>query len=459
MELKKTTFSSWSYKKIIEEVQKKSISLTEIGNILKEDSEKLKDLNIFISQDFDQTFTKIPIAIKDNFSIKGKKTTAGSLMLKDYISPINSTVVSRLSKHVDFYGKVNLDEFAAGSFGVTSAFGPTKSPWSKGGFALSPGGSSSGSAAVVAAGLSFFSMGSDTGGSVRLPSAWCGLFGLKPTYGVLSRYGIVDFGSSLDVPGIMTKTLGDCELVFSNLIGKDDKDLTTYDYSPQTSKKRVAVLKEAYYDQVDKSIFESVNKLRSEGYEILEFSSKYLEYALPIYYILASSEFASNLSRYTGVFYNKPENPKKIEDLYNNFRSNYFGEEIKRRIISGNFTIHSSNREGYYNQAKKVLQLLWEEWSIILDKVDAVLMPISKEVPLFKDTINFDPLEMHKMDTYTCFVNLLGIPAMTVPIGLFQDGSPMSIQLISKPMGENLLFEVGKKMDNGFFEKYYGGQE
>jgi len=438
--LLKTKFSGFSLKDILENIKNKKFSANEMAQDLSKEIEECNHLNMFIS------------------NIKGEITTAGSAMLKNFIAPFDSTIVKKFKENgFDFYGKLNMDEFAAGSSGKTSHFGLTKSPWTnnKGEF-LSPGGSSSGSAAAVASGLSVFAMGTDTGGSVRQPAAWSGLFGLKPTYGNLSRYGIVDFGSALDCPSIFTKTLEDMEFLFKMLKGKDINDFTTYDYIPQKSNKTVAILEDEMPREIAEQIEEARKSLEKKGYKVVKFKSEFLKHSLQIYYILAVSEFASNLARYNGIFYGDKEDKfTKTSEIYVKTRSKYFGEEVKRRIVLGNFVMHSGNVDGYYKHARKVLSMLWKEWENILKETDAVLLPTSSLPMTVEETLDPDPLKMYLCDYYTCFVNLLGIPGMNIPMSLTKCDCPVGIQLVSRPFGENLMFEVAKNIDSNFFNKFY----
>jgi len=343
-------------------------------------------------------------------------------------------------------GKTNMDEFACGSSGKTSFFGPTISPWKNSkGEEMCPGGSSSGSSAAVAAGTCLAAMGTDTGNSVRLPAAYTGLVGLKPTYGIFSRYGVIPFANNLDCPGLLTKTVEDCEFLFSKLVGADINDFTSVDYVAQKSNKTVGLFIDEKTDDFTKEqLLRAAKILEKNGYTICDVKIDLLEYTIPCYYILAPSELSSNLSRYNGIFYGDEKiKTETLEDLYENMRSECFGEEIQRRIVLGNYMMYCGNMDGFFEKARKIINRIWKNLKPSLEKFDFILMPCTKGVaPTMKETMDPDPVKMYLGDLYTCFVNLLGIPGLTLSMDLCPtEKMPIGIQMISRPFGENLIFD------------------
>lgn len=439
----------WTIKKALELQQEKKISPVELIQELRKNYNP--DLNIFITDLFDQAIEEaknktyvIPFALKDNTFLKGVKCTAGSKMLKDFIAPFNATIVDRLLK-IDCIpiGKTNLDEFACGSSGKTSAFGITKSPLkNKKNEYLSPGGSSSGSAAALASQCCLFATGTDTGGSIRQPAAWCGLFGLKPTYGVFSRYGLVDFGSALDCPGYFTNSLEDMEFLFNHTIGFDENDYTSQDYIPQNGKKVLGIIENfVNKDPQFQAKLDSI--LQNTNYEIRYFNIPELESAVSLYYILAPSELTSNLSRYDGRFFG-PKSSYSLSKVFKNVRSDNFGAEVQRRILIGNYVLTSAKQDEFFMHARKAIQYIWEKIEVLFRDVDVLLCPTASEGMTVTETLNADPVKMYNCDIFTCFVNMIGLPALSVPIGFYDSHLPMSLQIISKPFGENLIFDFAK---------------
>lgn len=427
--------------------------------ILKEMQElalKNKNLNIFISEFFQEAIDNfsekkfIPLAVKDCFHIKGKVSTAGSRMLKNMVAPFNATIIERLKECLPV-GKTSMDEFAMGSSGKTCAYGITYSPWkNKNGERMSPGGSSSGSCAAVSLGCALAALGTDTGGSIRQPAAWSGLVGLKPTYGVVSRYGMIELASSLDCPGLITKTVQDAEFLFSKIIGFDENDPNTTEYKPEKSLKKVAyfVDDQASVEIIDK-IYQINEVLKSKGYEIFPCKIDLLDYTIPVYQLICSSEASSNLSRFNGLLYG---DGGQYEDPFVDARSKLFGDEVKRRIVAGNYCMYFGNKEGFYKKAKQILTIIYNNVSEILKEADAIIMPcIGGPGMTVEETLNPDPIRMYLCDYYTGFANLLGIPAMNIPVGLFRETeTPIGVQVVSKHFGENLLFEIGKVIDSHF---------
>jgi aspartyl-tRNA(Asn)/glutamyl-tRNA(Gln) amidotransferase subunit A len=442
-------------KKLQDLIKASKIDIKEVITEMQKRAHEKKHLNIIISNLFDKAISDsnterfIPFAVKDNFLLEGTKTTAASKMLLGFDSPYTGTILKRLSKSCVFTCKTNMDEFAMGSSGKTSFFGPTLSPLKNNkGEVLCPGGSSSGSAAAVASGISLAAIGTDTGGSGRYPAAVSGIVGLKPTYGCLSRFGIIDFASSLDCASLLTQTVEDCEILFNKCIGKDFNDPTSIDYKPQTSKKKVAIFCDIE-GEVEEKIKDVQSILEKEGYCTVPYSISMLEYVLPIYFVISSSEASSNLSRYTGISYGDPN--EKYLDLFEDVRSKCFGEEVKRRIILGNYTIYTGNMNAYYIKARRILSKLYEEMDNLFKECDAIIMPsTSGRGMTMQEAENPDPIAMYKCDTYTCLANLLGLPAISVPCGFFSDHSPLGLQIMSKPLGENLIFDIAKILDREF---------
>lgn len=425
---------------------------------MKELHNKYKHLNIFISEFFDEAietanYTKcIPMAIKDCFHMKGKVSTAGSRMLKNMEAPFDATLVKRLENDCTFVGKASMDEFAMGSCGIYNYYGYTISPWkNKHGVHMCPGGSSSGSAAAVALGCALAALGTDTAGSTRLPAAFCGVVGLKPTYGVFSRYGMIELSSSLDCPGLITKNVEDCEYLFQKIIGIDENEYNTCDYEPLKSFKRVAIFRDKSANEEILEKIDQVEKLlQSNGYETFSCHIELLEYTVPIYQLICSTEASSNLSRFNGLIYGDKDLP--YEDPFVDVRTKCFGEEVKRRIIAGNYFTYFGNRDGLYEKTKQILTAIHHNVCQILEFADCILMPTSGSAGMtMEQSTNPDPVAMYLCDYYTAFANLLGIPAISIPVGLFKSThTPMGLQLVSKHFGENLLFEVGEIMDKHF---------
>jgi len=398
----------------------------------------------------------IPCAIKDNILVEGLKCTAGSKILENYIAPYNAQVVEKLKNQgAVILGKTNLDEFAMGSSTENSAFFSTKNPKD---LARVPGGSSGGSAAAVAADFSIFALGSDTGGSIRQPASFCGIVGLKPTYGAVSRYGLIAFASSLDQIGPMTKNVEDCQIVFDIIKGKDEMDSTSFEskasgFRLQVSGLRIGVPKEYFIKgiepEVEKVIKMAIKKYEEKGAKIVEINLPHTEYALPVYYIIAPSEASANLARYDGIKYgySKIQNPKSriqnLLDVYLESREEGFGDEVRRRIMLGTYALSAGYYEAYYLRAQKVRNLIREDFNNALEKVDAIFTPVSP-TPAFKlGEKTKDPLSMYLSDIFTVSVNLAGLPAISIPCG--QIGNlPVGLQIIGRPFEEEKIFKIAK---------------
>ncbi len=438
------------------------ISTKELIQDLYTKSQKYKHLNTIISNNYETFISNcsngdIPIALKDNFCITNAITTAASQMLKNYVSPITATVYDRLNKNLNCISvcKANMDEFAMGSSGKTSFFGPTLSPWkNNAGVYMSPGGSSSGSAAALASGLCLASLGTDTGGSVRQPAAWCGLVGFKPTYGALSRFGIIDYASDLDTPAIFTHTVEDCILMFQNMIGRDNNDYTTVDVPKASSpKKKVVIIKKLESDKtIQANIEESAKFFEAKGYEIKEAYFSFIDYVVPIYYILSCSGASSNLARYNGVLYNNEVSLNELNDIFAKTRGEFFGEEVQRRLIMGNYSMYSGHVDGFYNKARRILHNMWLEVQNILKDADFIIMPTTPGIGMTAEESKTDnPIKMYLTDIYTCFVNLLGLPAVNIPVELCPDhGTPLGIQLVANVLEDHSLLSHANILDKHF---------
>ena len=403
----------------------------------------------------------VPIAIKDNICIDGVTTTCASKMLEDFIPPYNATVIKKLLKEdAVIIGKTNMDEFAMGSSTENSAFKVTKNPWD---LERVPGGSSGGSAACVAAGLAPISLGSDTGGSIRQPAAFCGVVGLKPTYGLVSRFGLIAFGSSLDQIGPFAKNVTDAALTLQVIQGEDPLDCTTdKDYVPPTDYlksidegikgMKIGVPKEffneALDDEVKDALLDSIEKFKSLGAEIEEFSFPITEAGLSAYYIISSAEASSNLARFDGIRYGyRPKEFTDVNELMLKSRSEAFGPEVKRRIMLGTYALSSGYYDAYYNRAQKLKKKLKEEFKKAFEKYDIILSPTSP-TPAFKCGERCDdPLQMYLADIYTININLSGIPAISLPYTFSKEGLPIAVQILGPHFGEEKIFKAAYALE------------
>lgn len=410
------------------------------------------------------SLTGIPYAAKDNILVKGMQATAGSKILENYKATYNATVINKLNEEVPvLMGKTNLDEFAMGSSTEYSAFGPTKNPYD---LTRVPGGSSGGSAASVAAGEVLFALGTDTGGSVRQPAAFCGIVGLKPTYGRASRYGLIALGSSLDQVGVLTKTVEDSAIVFQLIAGQDDYDSTTLpkpvpDYSTLLSKSlkglKLGVPKEYFIDGLDEEVkkitINAVTKLEELGAEIMEISLPHSKFAIEAYYIILPVEISANLSRYDGIRYGLLENGKNLEEVYYNTRSHGLGAEVKRRIMIGTYASSAGFIDAYYKKAKQAQDLIRKDFTDAFTKCDLIVTPTTP-TPAFKFGEKSDPLSMYLADIFTVGLNLAGVPGLSMPAGITksgpacrQAGLPVGVQLIANHFEEDKLFWVGHALE------------
>jgi len=402
----------------------------------------------------------IPLAVKDNILIEGIKLSCASKILEDYIAPYDATCIEKLKKlGAVILGKTNLDEFAMGSSTENSAFFPTKNPYD---LTRVPGGTSGGSAAAVAADLCCYALGSDTGGSIRQPASFCGVVGLKPTYGAVSRYGLVAFASSLDQIGPITKTAEDAKIVFEAISGKDPKDSTSVESKtpnpkPQIPKLKIGVPKEYFIKgmdpEVEKVIKTAIKKFENLGAKIEKVSLAHTKYALATYYLITNSEASANLARYDGIKYGlssslslsqgEGSNVKTLLDVYLQSRAEGFGDEVKRRIMLGTYALSAGYYDAYYLRAQRVRTLIKEDFDKAFQKVDIILTPTSP-TPAFKigEKIK-DPLLMYLSDIFTVSPNLVGLPAVSIPVG-FVGKLPVGLQIIGKPFEENKILKIGQ---------------
>ncbi|MBI4848649.1 MAG: Asp-tRNA(Asn)/Glu-tRNA(Gln) amidotransferase subunit GatA [Nitrospirae bacterium] len=395
----------------------------------------------------------IPLAIKDNMCTKGVRTTCSSKILENFVPPYEGTATSKLKEQgYILIGKTNLDEFAMGSSTENSAFVTTRNPWD---ITRVPGGSSGGSAAAVAADMCLAALGSDTGGSIRQPASFCGVVGLKPTYGRVSRYGLVAFASSLDQIGPITKTVKDSAILLNVISGHDACDSTSADLpvpdftsvlGQDIKGMRLGVPKEYFIAGMDKEVEESVkqaiSKLESLGAIPVEISLPHTEYAVAAYYILATSEASSNLARYDGVKYGLRVEGKDLIDMYMNTREAGFGAEVKRRIILGTYALSSGYYDAYYKKAQQVRTLIMNDFGKAFEKVDAIVTPTAPN-PAFKVGEKADdPLQMYLADIFTISVNLAGAPGISIPCGFTSQNLPMGLQIIGKHFDEETILKI-----------------
>ncbi|MCR4285265.1 MAG: Asp-tRNA(Asn)/Glu-tRNA(Gln) amidotransferase subunit GatA [Candidatus Kaiserbacteria bacterium] len=401
------------------------------------------------------TLLGMPIAIKNNILIKGKKTTAASKMLANYIAPYDATVITRLKEQgALFTGGTNLDEFAMGSSTENSAFGVTKNPIDR---TRVPGGSSGGSGAAVAMGASVAALGTDTGGSVRLPASFCGIVGFKPTYGRISRHGLIAMGSSLDQAGTLTNSVRDSELLFDVLKGKDRFDATTIgeDTYPKVQVKekyRIGIPRDFLQEGMDADVLEvfnaNVSQLVSEGHEVVDVSLPLMKRGLAAYYIVMPAEVSSNLARYDGMRYGLRVEGEDLLQEYMKTRAEGFGAEVKRRILLGTYVLSAGYYDAYYGKAENVRTMMRAELNHVYETVDLIMTPTAP-TPAFKIGEKSDPLSMYLADIFTVPVNLTGVPAISVPGGTVdRDGVqlPVGIQYIAPHVGDERLFDFGKKV-------------
>ena len=398
----------------------------------------------------------IPVGLKDVISVAGQPLTASSKMLANFVSPYDATVTEKLkAAGAVLHGRLNCDEFAMGSSTENSAFGPAHNPWD---LTRTPGGSSGGSAAAVASGSAIATLGSDTGGSIRQPAAFCGLVGLKPSYGLISRYGLIAYASSLDQIGPFARTVEDAAIMLGVIAGQDPRDSTSFkteipDYRAELKTRRgpwkLGVPKEYFGAGLDPEVGAAVEKAvgfyKSQGCEIREVSLPHTQYCLDTYYIIATAEASSNLARYDGIRYgHRSKEAKDVLDVYQKSRAEGFGDEVKRRIILGTYVLSSGYYDAFYLRAQKVRTLIRRDFLNAYREVDALITPTSP-IPAFKlGEKSADPLAMYLCDVYTIGVNLAGLPALSLPCGFTAGGLPIGLQLIGQPFREADLLAVAQ---------------
>ena len=410
----------------------------------------------------------IPIGIKDNMCTKGVKTTCSSRMLENFVAPYNATVVEKLNEEnlIDL-GKLNMDEFAMGASTEYSYFKKTCNPWN---LKTVPGGSSGGSAAAVAANLVPWALGSDTGGSIRQPSSFCGVVGLKPTYGLVSRYGLVAFASSLDQIGPITKDVRDSAMLLNIIAGHDERDTTSYNMPKKDYTKalngnvkglKIGIPKEYFgegiNEEVKAKLEEAIETYKKLGAEVQEFSLDIAQYALATYYIIACAEASSNLGRFDGIRYGyRTENYTNLKELYKNSRSEGFGPEVKRRIILGTYVLSSGYYDAYYKKAQQVRTLVKKEFDKAFEKYDVLLTPTSPTVAFEMGTRSENPLEMYLADICTVSVNIAGLPGISISCGVNGDNMPIGMQLIGNKFEEEKILNAAYTFEQEykFREKY-----
>lgn len=469
--------TQYTVKQASEWLQSKKISATELAQeYLNAIDARNPAINGYITLDKDLTLaeakaadariaagnagilTGVPIAYKDIFCQQGWKSACSSKMLDNFISPYTATVVQNLlNEGMVTLGRTNMDEFAMGSTNETSFYGVTKNPWN---LENVPGGSSGGSAAVVAARLAPAALGSDTGGSIRQPASHCGITGLKPTYGVVSRFGMVAYASSFDQAGPMAQTAEDCAILLNAMASFDERDSTslerakedyTRDLNQPLKGLKVGLPKEYFGEgmsaDVQKTVQTAIDLLKAQGAEMVEVSLPQTELSIPAYYVLASAEASTNLSRYDGVRYgHRAEQFGNLEELYSNTRAEGFGSEVKRRIMIGTYVLSHGYYDAYYLKAQKLRRLVANDFQTALQQCDIILAPTAPTAaPKLGSDIN-DPVQMYLSDIYTIAVNLAGLPAMTLPAGFSSQGLPIGVQLIGNYFAEAKLLGVAHQM-------------
>lgn len=399
-------------------------------------------------------YAGIPIGIKDNLCMKGTKTTCSSKMLENFVSPYDATVIEKLKdENIISLGKLNMDEFAMGSSTESSYFKKTKNPWN---LNKVPGGSSGGSAAAVAANMVPWALGSDTGGSIRQPASLCGVVGLKPTYGLVSRYGLVAFASSLDQIGPITKDVRDSAMLLSLIAGHDEKDTTSEEIEKKDYTKalkndvkglKIGVPKEFFgegiNEEVKKELTKAIETYKELGAEVEEFSLDVAKYALATYYIIACAEASSNLGRFDGIRYGyRTQEYSNLKEIYKKSRSEGFGPEVKRRIILGTYVLSSGYYDAYYKKAQQVRTLVSNEFSKAFEKYDVILTPTSPVTAFNIGEKSNNPLEMYLADICTVSINIAGVPAISIPCGVDSEGMPVGMQLIGNKFEEEKILNA-----------------
>ncbi|MDP4143598.1 MAG: Asp-tRNA(Asn)/Glu-tRNA(Gln) amidotransferase subunit GatA [Bacillota bacterium] len=403
----------------------------------------------------------VPIGVKDNICTDGVRTTCASKMLENFIPPYDATVVKKLKQEdAVIIGKLNMDEFAMGSSNENSAFKATKNPWD---LTRVPGGSSGGSAAAVAAGMAPITLGSDTGGSIRQPAAFCGVVGLKPTYGLVSRFGLIAFGSSLDQIGPLGKKVRDCAIGLEVIAGTDlqdntsKKDLVIENYTEALNAgvkgMKIGVPKEFFGDGLDKEISDAVlncvEKFKELGAEVEEISLPITTEGLSAYYIISSAEASSNLARYDGIRYgHRTADYEGVDELITKSRTEAFGDEVKRRIMLGTYALSSGYYDAYYKRALKLKKKIKNQFKSVFEQYDLILSPVSPVLPFVAGEKKNNPLEMYLEDIYTVNINLAGIPGISLPCGFSASGLPIGIQILGPHFGEKKIFSAAQALED-----------
>lgn len=457
---------------ILERLNKQEISAVECLNGFRERIESQQNLNCVLHTDFEAAtehaakidqrrkndepvglLAGLPVLVKDGICVAGMKTTAGSKILQDFSPPYDATVIQRLKKaDAIIIGKTNMDEFAMGGSTENPHFGPAHNPWARN---FVSGGSSGGSAATIASHMSAMALGSDTGGSIRQPAAFCGITGLKPTYGRVSRFGLIAFASSLDQIGPMTKSAADAALMLNVIGGFDERDSTSSninlpdmqnDLSKSIRGKRIGVcadhLQDGVDDEIKAAVGETVKVMESLGAEISEVRLPMTQYAVAAYYVIASCEASSNLARYDGVRYTSRSNERNLEAMYAKTRADCFGPEVKRRIMLGTFALSSGYYDEYYLRASKVRRLIKNDYDKAFENVEAIIGPTVPTLPFKIGERIDDPLQMYLADVFTVSANLAGVPAISFPSGCSESGLPIGVQLQGRAFDEAFLLNV-----------------
>ncbi|MBR0427924.1 MAG: Asp-tRNA(Asn)/Glu-tRNA(Gln) amidotransferase subunit GatA [Clostridia bacterium] len=418
--------------------------------------------------ELDGNLAGIPIGIKDNICTKGIKTTCASKILENFVSPYDATVMEKINaENLINLGKLNMDEFAMGTSTENSAFKITKNPWD---LSKVPGGSSGGSAAAVAANMVPWALGSDTGGSIRLPASFCGVVGLKPTYGLVSRYGLVAYASSLDQIGVITKDVRDSAMLLGLIAGHDEKDSTSVDVPKKDYVNaltgsikglKIGVPKEFYGEGIDEEVkealYKTIEKYKELGAEIEEFSLDIAKYSLAAYYVIVCAEASSNLGRFDGIRYTyRSPNATTLEEIFKKSRSEGFGAEVKRRIILGTYVLSSGYYDAYYKKAQKVRTMVINEFNKGFEKYDVILTPTSPTTAFGIGEKTKNPLEMYLADICTVSINVAGLPGISIPVGLDSKGLPIGMQLIGKKFDEETILNTAYAMEKEikFREKF-----
>ena len=454
--LKKKDFSALDLtKEYLSRIRKKDKEISSFVTVTEElakEQAKKTDQRISLGKKI-SVLAGVPLAIKDNILIKEVKNTCSSKILENYISPYSATAVGKLEKEGSvFLGKTNLDEFAMGASTENSAFFSTRNPHD---LEKVPGGSSGGSAAAVAADMCCCALGSDTGGSVRQPASFCGVVGLKPTYGSVSRYGLVAYGSSLDQIGPIAKSAEDAETVFEAISGKDEKDSTSVEPPPSASLKdikkiRIGVPEEYFQEGIDLKVKEVVEAKIKEfeklGAKTEKIKLPHTKYAVAAYHIIVDSEASANLARYDGIKYGLSQKGNSLKEVYAKTRGKGFGKEVKRRIMLGTYALSAGYYEAYYLKAQKTRTLIAQDFYKAFEKVDLIMTPVAPTLPFKLGEKITDPLAMYLCDVYTAPTSLVGLPALSLPAG-FSGKLPVGLQIIGKPFEEKTIFNIAKRAE------------